>query len=121
MADRCLMITWGEVVRGREERALECFNDTLGYYGRCQQEGKIETFETVLCIPNGGRLDGYTRVEGSAKQMADLKEEREFQQLAAEATTIVENFAITDAYCNEGVAQQIGVFQEAIAKVPQMS
>lgn len=121
MADRCLVISWGEVVRGREERALETFNDTLGYYGRCQQEGKIETFSTVLCSPNGGRLDGYVCVEGSAKQMTDLKEDPEFQRLAAEATTIVEKFAITDGYCNEGIAQQIGVFQEAIGKVPQMS
>ena len=121
MADRCLMITWGEVVRGREERALECFNDTLGYYGRCQQEGKIETFSTVLCAPNGGRLDGYVCVEGSARQMADLREDREFQRLAAEATTIVENFAITNAFCNEGVAEQIQLFQEASSKVPQMT
>jgi hypothetical protein len=121
MADRCLMITWGEVVRGREERALECFNDTVGYYGRCQQQGKIEKFDTVLCAPNGGRLDGYLRVEGSAKQLADLKEDREFQRLAAEATLIVEQFAITDAFCNQGVADQMGLFAEVIAKVPQMA
>src|SRR3954469_9550056 len=121
MADRCLMITWGEVVRGREERAVECFNETVGYYGRCQQEGKIATFDTVLCVPNGGRLDGYVRVEGTAKQLADLKEEREFQRLTTEATLIVEKIAVTDAYCNEGVAEQMGIFAEVVSKVPQMS
>src|SRR3954452_14665497 len=80
MADRCLLTTWGEVVRGREERATECFNDTVGYYGRAQQQGKIEKFDTVLCFPNG-RLDGYIKVEGTAQQLADMKEDREFQRL----------------------------------------
>jgi hypothetical protein len=121
MADRCLLLTWGEVVRGREERALECFNDTVGFYGRCQQDGKIESFDTVLCAPNGGRLDGFIRLEGSAKQLADLKESRDFQRLTAEATVCVENIAVTDAYCNQGVAQQMEIYQEVVNKVPQMS
>jgi hypothetical protein len=120
MADRCLLLTWGEVVRGREERAVECFNDSLGYYGRLQQEGKIETFDAVLCAVNGGRLDGYIRLDGTARQLLDVKEDREFQRLTAEATTCVENIAVTDAYCNNGISVQMEIFAEAIAKVPQM-
>ena len=40
MADAGLFIGWGEVVRGRETEALEVFNETLGYYGRLQEEGR---------------------------------------------------------------------------------
>lgn len=120
MADRCLLTTWGEVARGREERAVECFNDCVGYYGRAQQEGKIEAFDVVLCSPNGG-LEGYIKVEATAQQLADMKEDRDFQRLMAEAGTIVDRLAITDAVCNEGVAEQMEIFREAIAKVPQMA
>jgi hypothetical protein len=120
MADRCLLTTWGEVARGREERAMECFNECVGYYGRAQQEGRIEKFDTVLCLPNG-RLDGYFKVEATAQQLADMKEDREFQRLMAEAGTIVDGLAITDAVCNQGVADQMEIFREAIAKVPQMA
>jgi len=42
MADRILFIGWGATVRGREERGLEVFNQAVGFYGRCQQEGRIE-------------------------------------------------------------------------------
>src|SRR3954453_375235 len=120
MADRGLLTTWGEVVRGREERALENFNDIMGYYGRAQQQGKIEKFDTVLCFPTG-RLDGFIRVDGSAQQLAAMKEDREFQRLTAEAGTIVEGLALTDAVCNQGVADQLEIYQEVIAKVPQMA
>ena len=34
MADRVVFISWGQVVRGREERAMENFNETIGLYGK---------------------------------------------------------------------------------------
>ena len=120
MADRCLLITWGEVARGREERALENFNDAMGYYGRCQQEGKIESFDVVLCAPSGG-FDGFIRLDGSARQLADLKEDPEYQRLLVTATLCVDEISVRDAFCNEGVAQQMGVFQAEVSKVPQMA
>jgi hypothetical protein len=120
MADRCLLLTWGEVARGREERAVECFNETIGYYGRLQQEGKIESFDAVLCMP-GAPVDGYIRLDGTARQLLDVKEDREFIRLTNEATTCVERIAVNDGYCNNGVTEQMEIYAEAIAKVPQMS
>ena len=46
MADRLLFISWGSVVAGREEIALEVFNESVGLYGRLQQDGRIEGFDT---------------------------------------------------------------------------
>ena len=45
MADDALFIGWGEVVRGREEKAVEVFGESIEYYGQLQQDGKIEGFE----------------------------------------------------------------------------
>jgi hypothetical protein len=36
MADEALFIGWGEVVRGRERKAVEVFNESLQYYGQLQ-------------------------------------------------------------------------------------
>ena len=118
MADRLLLSSWGEVVRGREERALEVFNETLGYYGRLQQEGRIESFDVVLLSPNGG-MDGYIEVQGSAEQLAAVREDDEFRRRVVDATLVVDDFKIVDGVCNEGVAANIALFQEAIAKVAQ--
>ena len=51
MADRVLVISWGEVVHGREERGLEVFNDALGCANRAtfliDREGVVvDAFET---------------------------------------------------------------------------
>jgi hypothetical protein len=118
MADRLLFISWGETVRGREERALEVFNETVGMYGRMQQEGRIERFDVRLLMPNA-QLDGYFEVEGTAEQLAALKEDAEFRRSMTDATLIVDRITVTDGFCGQGIADQMALFTEAIGRVPQ--
>jgi hypothetical protein len=118
MADRVLFISWGENVHGREERGLEVFNETVGLYGRFQQEGRIESFDVVLLNPANG-LDGYLAVHGSAAQLADIKEDEDFRRGLMDASMIVQHLTVTDGYANEGIAREMEMYREAIAKVPQ--
>jgi hypothetical protein len=120
MADRVLVISWGETVRGREERALEVFNESLGLSGRMQQDGRIESFDVVLLDPNG-EMGGYIQIHGSAEQISALTQDEEFMRNTVDASLIVENLRHTTGYTNEGVARQVALYQEAIAKVPQLS
>ena len=118
MADRLLFLSWGSPVRGMEERSVEVFNEALGYYGRLQQDGRIEAFEVVLLAPNG-RLNGYMELRGTAAQLAAVREDVVFRRILVDATMIVDDLRMADGYCNEGVAEAMGIFQEAVAGVPQ--
>ena len=40
MADAALFIGWGQVVRGREKRAVQVFNESVEYWGGLQGDGK---------------------------------------------------------------------------------
>ena len=118
MADRVLFISWGTVVRGREERALEVFNDVLGFYGRLQQEGRIESIDVVLLAPALG-VRGYIAVHGSGAQLGALREDEEYMRVMVDSELVVDDFNIVEGYANEGVARQIAIYQSQIAKVPQ--
>ena len=118
MADRVLMITWGRPVPGREERGLEVFNEAVGLYGRKQQEGKIESFDVALLVPNAA-LDGYIAVRGSIDQLSLLQEDEEYQRNMVDASLIVEDLCVSMGYCEQGVARQMEIYRDAIAKVPQ--
>jgi hypothetical protein len=120
MADRVLLVTWGTTVRGREERALEVFNEAMGILGRMQQDGRIERFNVVLCAPNG-HMDGYMALEGSAEQLAAVKEDDEFRRNTADASLIVEKLQHIEGVTNEGIAREVELYQESIQRVPQMS
>ena len=119
MADRMLFIGWGAPVRGREERGLEVFNEAVGIAGRMQQEGRIEKFEVRLLAANGSGLDGYLEIHGSAEQIAAVKEDPEFMRNTMDAAQIVEGLRHIDGAVNEGVAEMMGMYQEAIGRVPQ--
>lgn len=118
MADRVLFVSWGTTVRGREERALEVFNETVGMYGRMQQDGRIESFDVVLLVPNAG-VEGYMEVHGSPEQLAALREDKEFIRSIVDAELIVEDLKMVDGYTGNGIAEQMAMYGEAIAKVPQ--
>ena len=119
MADRVLFIGWGENVRGREERGLEVFNEAMGMYGRMQQEGRIEKFDVCLLDPHGGGLSGFIALHGSAEQLAELQNDEEFRRNLVNASLIVDELGVISGYINEGVAPEVAMYQEAIAKVPQ--
>ncbi|HLM84630.1 MAG TPA: hypothetical protein VK272_00425 [Solirubrobacteraceae bacterium] len=118
MADRVLFIGWGMSVRGREERGLEVFNEAIGFYGRMQQEGRIEKFDVVLLAPNTD-LGGYIELQGSAEQLAALRESEEFRRTLADASLIVDDMRQIEGFTNEGVAREMALYQESIARVPQ--
>jgi hypothetical protein len=118
MADRVLFISWETPVRGREERGLEVFNESIGLYGRLQQEGRIEKFDVVLLGPSGD-LNGYIELHGSAEQLTAVREDDEFQRTTIEASLIVDGLRQVEGFTNEGIAQQLALYQESVASVPQ--
>lgn len=118
MADRMLFIGWGASVRGSEGRGLEVFNEALGLLGRMQQDGRIDGFDVVLFEPNGD-LNGYIEVHGSGEQITALRADEEFQRNTIDASLIVDDLRHIEGWTNEGVARQMGLYQEAIARVPQ--
>src|SRR5215218_8578043 len=69
MAEAGLFVGWGAPVRGREAKGLEVFNESVEYWGRLQQDGRIENFEVVLLYPHGGDLGGFALLRGSHDQL----------------------------------------------------
>jgi len=118
MADRVLHIRWGAPIPGREERSLEVFNEAMGFYGRLQQDGRIEGFDVALFAANSD-LGGYIELHGTHEQLDAAQEDGEFQRITVDASLVVSDLRIAEAYTNEGVAQEMARYQEAISKVPQ--
>jgi hypothetical protein len=117
MADAGLFIGWGQVVRGREGRALDVFNETVAFYGQLQSDGRIEDFEVALLQPHGGELAGYAMLRGSEEQIDAIPRDEDFQRLMQRADLIVEGLGIVPALIGEGLGRGIAIYQEEIAVV----
>ena len=117
MADAGLFIGWGAPVRGREAKGLEVFTEALAYYGRLQQEGVIEGFETAILEPHGGDLHGFVLVRGSQERLAQLRVDDEFVRLSTRAGLIVEGVGVIGAALGDGLETTIGTYQQAISEL----
>jgi hypothetical protein len=118
MADRVLYVGWGAPIPGREERGMEVFTEALGILGRMQQEGRIDSFDTVLFEPNGG-LGGFILLRGSAEQIEAVRNDDEFRSNTADAGLIVQGLTHIEGVTNEAIAGEMALYGEAITKVPQ--
>lgn len=116
MAEAGLHLGWGTVVRGRERAALDIFNESMQYYGRLQQEGKIERFDVAILNPTGGDTGGYILVRGTAQQVDSLRRDGEYQDLLTRVNLIVDGLCVTDAMVDEGLTQQMSRFEKAIGQ-----
>jgi hypothetical protein len=114
MADAALFIGWGQVVRGREKRAVQVFNESVEYWGGLQGDGKIEDFEVVLLAPHGGDLQGFALLRGSQEQVGALRDDEEFQRRVARADLIIDSQGVVDAVVGEGIGSVMAQYQGEI-------
>lgn len=115
MSDDALFLGWGAVVRGRESKATEVFNESIEYYSKLQQEGKLESFEPWFLAPHGGDLDGFILLRGERAQLDGILSSPEFESLQARVGMIVDRLGVVPAATGNSLARQMGQFQEAIA------
>jgi hypothetical protein len=114
MADAGLFIGWGAPVRGREKRALEVFGDDQAFWARMQQDGRIESYETVILEPHGGDLAGFILVRGTSGQLDDLTADEDFRRRRARAGLIVEGLGTVQATLGDGLQQLMSIYQQAV-------
>jgi hypothetical protein len=113
MADDALFIGWGEVVRGRERKAIEVFNESVQYYGQLQQDGKVESVEPWFLAPHGGDLAGFILLRGQREQLDEIERSPEFERLQTRASLIVDRTGVINAYTGEALGRLLGQFEEA--------
>jgi hypothetical protein len=117
MAEAALFVGWGAPVTGREGTGLAVFNESVEYWGRLQQEGRIESFEVVLLYPHGGDLSGFALLRGSHDQLNQVGGEDEFLRLTARAGLVVQSLGVVRAILGEGLGPQIELYRQAMAEV----
>jgi hypothetical protein len=117
MADFGLFIGWGAPTSGRESKGLDVFNEALAYYGRLQQEGVIEGFETVILEPHGGDLQGFILLRGNQDKLAELRVDDEFVRLSTRASLTVEGLGVVGGTLGDGLEQAISTYREAVSEL----
>ncbi len=119
MARSALMIGWGPVVRGREQKALQVFNEAIQYYTRLQQQGMIESFEPVYLEPHGGDLTGFVLLGGEREKLNALRSSEEFLRLNNRAILVVDHWGVVTAFLGEELQRLFADYQVQASELSQ--
>jgi hypothetical protein len=117
MADAALFIGWGQVVRGREQRALELFNETMQYNAELQSKREIESFEVAVLEPHGGELNGFMLLRGDAEKLARLRNDPEFERRTARAQLVLEHVGVVGATIGGGLTRLMATYAEEVGQL----
>jgi hypothetical protein len=110
------VIGFGTLVRGREQKALQVFNEVIEYYTRLQQQGMIESFEPVALEPHGGDPQGFL-VRGDREKLNALRSSEEFLRLNNRAVQVVDNFGVVTAFIGEELQRQFADIQKQASEL----
>jgi hypothetical protein len=113
-----LFIGWGQPIPGREQRAVQLFEEVMQFYGRLQQQGEIEGFEPILLEPHGGDLDGFVLIRGDAEKLARLRISSEFNSYIQRAQLLLMHVGIVGALYGEELQQSMAEFGRHVAALP---
>jgi hypothetical protein len=121
MAGEGLFLGWGQVVRGREKLALQVFQETIGYYGKLQEEGQIESFDATLLAPHSGDLAGFIILRGEQGKLDSIRSSDEFLRIVTRAGSVVDDVGVVSSYSGEALGQVMGIFGDVSEGLPQAS
>ncbi len=117
MATGVLFIGWGPGVPGREQKALQIFNEAMQYWTRLQQQGVIESFEPIALEPHGGDLTGFVLIRGAKDRLNRLRTDSEFVSLNTRAQLVVQNLGVVMGYAGEDLNQLFADFGKHAAEL----
>lgn len=117
MATAALFVGYGAPHAGREQQALQVFGEAIQFYQRLQQQGEIESFESVFLEPHGGDLDGFILLRGERDKLNRLRYSEDVLRLNNRAGLVVQNFGVVAAFLGE---EQSRMFSDYQAQATQL-
>jgi hypothetical protein len=90
-----VLISWGNIVRGREKMALDVFGKAISYADELAKEGKIASHQEYLAL-NGdlGRRAGFMIVEGDLDQLRALDNDTQWRKNLFAGSSVVDGMTI---------------------------
>ena len=101
-------------MKGSEKRALAAYGESMQYFGRLQEEGRIERFEVVVLGPTGGDVGGFWLLRGTEEQIDSVRRSEDYVALIQRVQLVVTGLRIADAFLDEGLAQVMGNYQKLV-------
>jgi len=116
MENQVIFFGWNRTVPGREQIAVEDFQEFLGYMSGLQESGAIASFEPILLMNHGGDLNGFILIRGSSEQLNTLTETEQWLIYNTRAGYYLEGTGTIRGVSGDRVMDWLGIFGKVLEK-----
>jgi hypothetical protein len=109
-----LMVEWGMPKDGRETKALEEFMNHVSWWTQLKTTGKIADFRTYGPVTGGFERAGFVILEGTDKQIEELRSSEEFRTNLNRVTLIGNNIGVTLLETGDAMATRMQRYGKAV-------
>ena len=112
MADAALFIGWGQVVRGREKRAVQVFNESVEYWGEgCRATARSRTSRWCSWRRTAATFRASPCCAAARSRSASCCADEESGAASRGADQIIDSQGVIDAAIGEGIARGMAQYQ----------
>ena len=109
-----LMIEWGMPKDGRETKALEEFMTHVAWWTQLKTSGKISDFRTYGPVTGDFERAGFVILEGSEKQIDELRHSEEFRVNLNRVFLVGNNLTVTLLETGDAMTTRLQRYGKAI-------
>ncbi len=102
-ANAGIIVGWNRAIPTREGEAVSKFSEYVGWLGKLQSSGQIESFEPVFTVPHGGDLNGFILIRGEAGKLGQLRDNEEWKNWETWGGFHLQNFGVVSCYLGDAV------------------
>lgn len=110
MSSNVVFFAWDQPIPGRENLSAEHFQDFVQYLSGLQQQGTIQSFDTVFLEPHGGDMNGFFLIRGESSQLDALLSSTEWVTHITRATTHLQSVGTVRGVTGELIAERMNLW-----------
>jgi hypothetical protein len=114
MSSNALFFSWKRSIPGREQVSAEHFQDFGQYLGGLQQQGTIQSFDTVFLNPHGGSLGGFFLIRGDSPKLDALLSTEAWAVHQIRAVLHLDEVCIVRGVTGEGVMERMALWTKSL-------
>jgi hypothetical protein len=109
-----LLVRWGQVIPGREEQALALFDESVAYYERLREAGKLTSYEPFMYNTSDFESEtGFFILKGPVAEIFAIMDSDEYKNLVTKGTLLLHHLSINLLTVGDGVIGQVDRFNKA--------
>ena len=117
MRANAIVFIWGGPFPGREQKALQLFNEVNQFYAQKKQKGEIDSYESVVFDDFSSELSGFTIIHGDPDKLDDFSQSDESVGFGHRAQLLLNNFRMVRAFVGEGIQGRMANYAKQVAEI----